>query len=352
MCQKSVERIGVTAGSPQLHDSRVRLECSRMTTSICIASLAILLFSALAHADPPDQRLRTTDQVAKSETERAVAAYKPSKSLADSLRTIPFVTRIKAIEPKQPVKTVIHLRDWHFLTRDVFDADVRAAHDDPVTDAELNELYESFLVEVERVQAEQIAILRCLVCHHELRRAYSEGLTKRDMLIFNSKVSVMRKLEADLPGYQNDLAEAKRRMRRLEESGQTNSDDYRTDKELAEEIESLFHQHRLELLRIGAAGRMLLAGELAEVVPIEDEVSFENANPIGKDGSVTLDAKKNRRREDAQVKKLLKGEPLVVVILGGSHDLSDNIARLANEKCRYVVVTTRAFAEAAGERPE
>jgi len=127
---------------------------------------------------------------------------------------------------------------------------------------------------------------------------------------------------------------------------ETDSEEYQVNKTLAVEIEGLLHQHRLDVLRVGAAGRLLMAGELAEVLPAEDDVPFEAANPVGKDGTVAIDLEKNEQREDAQVQNLLKGGPLVVVVLGGAHDLADNIERLADQECRYVSVTTRAYAAA------
>lgn len=316
---------------------------------ITVAHWLLLLGSlpAIALAEPPSQRLQTDP--ARIESESNFAGDPNGTPFPGSLRSLPSVKHVKVVEPKRPAQTVIHLRDWHFLVRDVFDADVQSVNDEPISSDELDELYEDFLREVEQVQAEQMVILRFLIRHHGLRQVYSEGLTKRDMLIFKAKIGVMKKLEAELPGYGRDLAHAKLRLLELRKEGQTDSDEYRTNEKLADEIEALFHQHRLELLRVGAAGRLLMAGELAAVLPIESETPFEGANPVSEDGTVTLDLKKNEQREDAQVRNLLKGEPLVVVVLGGAHDLSDNIIRLADESCRYVSVTTHGFEAASGE---
>jgi hypothetical protein len=313
-------------------------------------TILLALLPVPAQAEPPSQRLQTALESARVESERNIAGYRPGTPLPDSLRSLPCVKHVKIVEPKRASQTVVHLRDWHFLTRDVFDADVQSVNDEPISTDELDELYEDFLREVEQVQAEQMALLRCLIRHHGLRQVCSEGLTKRDVLIFKAKIGVMKKLESELPGYRRDLADAKLRLLELRKEGQTDSDECRINEKLADEIEALFYQHRLELLRIGTAGRLLMAGELAAVLPIENDAPFEAANPVGKDGSVTLDAKKNERREDAQVRNLLKGGPLVVVVLGGAHDLTDNIIRLADEKCRYVSVTTHGFEAASGER--
>ena len=73
------------------------------------------------------------------------------------------------------------------------------------------------------------------------------------------------------------------------------------------------------LLRIGAAGQLLVTGELAEILPVEDTAAYDAANPIGDDGTVTLDEEKIEARQDAQVRRMLKRE-VSLVILGGAHD--------------------------------
>jgi len=268
------------------------------------------------------------------------SAIRAETPVPDSLRSVPCVKDVELIGPSQSPRTIVQLRDWHFLPRNVFATSVRSANEDEISEDELDGLYEDFLLEVEQVQADQMAVLRHLIRHHGLKHAFSEGLSKGDIPIFHTKIRLMKKLEAELPGLRDDLAEAKRQMAECE----TDSDEYRAYKTLAVEIEALLHQHRLDVLRVGAAGRLLMAGEIAEVVPVEEDGPFEAANPVGKDGTVAIDLEKNEQREDAQVQDLLKGGPLVVVILGGAHDLADNIERLADEECRYVAVTTRAYA--------
>lgn len=60
------------------------------------------------------------------------------------------------------------------------------------------------------------------------------------------------------------------------------------------------------------------------------------------DGDVTLDADKIEARQDALLRKLIENDAFVLVILGGAHDLSDNVARLSDGACDYVRVTTRS----------
>ncbi|MFH1924332.1 MAG: hypothetical protein ABIP48_31155 [Planctomycetota bacterium] len=101
------------------------------------------------------------------------------------------------------------------------------------------------------------------------------------------------------------------------------------------------YQHRLDLLRVGAAGQLFMAGELEEVVPVDDAELLDRANPVAEDGKVRLDREVIEARQDAQVRAMLEDSPFALVILGGAHDLADNVSKLARGEGEYVRVTTR-----------
>jgi len=50
-------------------------------------------------------------------------------------------------------------------------------------------------------------------------------------------------------------------------------------------------------------------------------------------------------RHDVQVKAVLDKGAIGLIVLGGSHDLSDSVRRLGAEKCEYLRITTRWFTE-------
>ena len=56
-------------------------------------------------------------------------------------------------------------------------------------------------------------------------------------------------------------------------------------------------------------------------------------------------------RQDAQVRTLLKAGTFAFVILGGAHDLQDNIKRLS-AGCEYLTVTTGTYGRLAGPASE
>ena len=57
------------------------------------------------------------------------------------------------------------------------------------------------------------------------------------------------------------------------------------------------------------------------------------------------DPEKLKARRDAQVARVLKKRFFGLIVLGGSHDLSDNVRRLGQGRCEYIRVTTRRFKE-------
>lgn len=76
-----------------------------------------------------------------------------------------------------------------------------------------------------------------------------------------------------------------------------------------------------------------------------ETAAADAARPIGEDGKVKLDPKLNDAREDAIVKNVVGGGPVSVLILGGAHDLSDNVPK----GCQYIRVGTKAHEAMAGK---
>ena len=99
----------------------------------------------------------------------------------------------------------------------------------------------------------------------------------------------------------------------------------------------------------GFGVRKLVSGEIEDVLPLEDEEPLEATDPVTADEKVQFDALKVQARHDAIVKNVLREGPFGLVILGGDHDLSENVRRLGEGKCEYVRMTTKRYREAAGE---
>jgi hypothetical protein len=120
-------------------------------------------------------------------------------------------------------------------------------------------------------------------------------------------------------------------------------DDAETNK-IEVEIADLIYQHDLLLLEYGAARRILATIDIEKFLPQNDADLLDKAKPITPSG-VKLDREKVTAREDAQVKAVMDKSGFGLIVLGGSHDLSDSVRRLGQERCEYIRVTTRRFKE-------
>jgi hypothetical protein len=222
----------------------------------------------------------------------------------DQLRQLPGVVQIEvAVRADEPAHRIVHLRDYHYVPKDLYDGGS----------------YAEFLQQVDAVQQEQMALLRCLIEHHGVQRIFAEGLTSKDLPHYKERIAGLRDMEkTQIPELRELLARA------------------RTERQRAE-IVGMLDEHKTRLLELGAAGRLLIAGELDNVLPLDDLETLDQAKSLT---PATLAA-----RHDAQVKTVLDQGPFALIVLGGAHDLSDSVRRLGAGRCEYIRVTTRRFRE-------
>jgi hypothetical protein len=102
---------------------------------------------------------------------------------------------------------------------------------------------------------------------------------------------------------------------------------------------------RSQPLELGAPGRLLIAGEIDEVLPLDDADLLDRARPVTPQGKIRLDPERLKARQGAQVKAVLAKGVFGLIVLGGAHDLSDAVRRLGHGQCDYIRVTTRRFRE-------
>ena len=216
----------------------------------------------------------------------------------------------------KPKQIIIHLLNWHFISQDDYAADISDVEGKPIQEEELEKRYTEFLDEVEAVQKEQKQILRHLIKRHKIQSVYIEGLTEKNLSAFNKFIKTLREFEVP--------------------KGNDGFDLY------------LKEHFRRDLLQMGVAAQLLISNELKAVLPLENAEAFESANPITKDGKIQFDEAADQRREDAMVKILQKEKGLSVILLGGDHDLSDNLKRMKLGSVRYVRVTTKQYERVLG----
>lgn len=234
----------------------------------------------------------------------------------DSLRELAPVASVAVAPAKRPVRRrVIHILNWHFVPKNQFAADLNGQRDVPLTEDEMDEAFEEFRDDVESVQTEQLQVLRVLIRKHGLKQVHVEGLA----------------VEA-VPKFQKLLRTLKT-TRKGVFSGNSPLDLFIQD------------EFKKDLLAVGAAGQLVMSGELKKVLPTETKKSLKDASPFDAEGKVRLDEAQIERRENVIVKHLMKGGPLVVVILGGGHDLSNNLP----EDCEYIRVAMKEYRRASSQ---
>ena len=188
-----------------------------------------------------------------------------------------------------------------------------------------------------------MTLLQIIIQKHGLKRIYCEGLTQQCMLNYREKIAVLKEMEANqITRLRRDLAEVRQLL------AETQLPDPGAQL-LEQNILGPLQGYHLQMVEIGAAGRLLVSGEIEDVFPLEDEELLNAANPVTADGQVRFDALKLQARHDAIVKNVLKEGSFGLMILGGDHDLSENVRRLGEGRCEYVRVTMKRYREAARE---
>jgi hypothetical protein len=209
------------------------------------------------------------------------------------LRGLPFVVKVEATGPATPTRRIVHIRDWHLVPRDQFALDLRSRQPS-LSDAAIDREYERHVAEVEAVQLEQEAVLRCLAQHHGLGRVRVEGLTREEM-----EEGITLRL-ALLAARENGVYE--------------------------------WQKFRLE----SGAACLLASKGVLDVLPLEDEKALEQANPT-RTGRYAPDPEAINRRRRAIV-RIATTDPYSVIVLGASHDLTPHLP----EGCQYLRVTVRS----------
>ena len=227
------------------------------------------------------------------------------------LKSLPGVESVEVIPAKtQRKRRVIHLLNWHFVPREQYEADLNGLRDEPLTNDESFKEFQKFRDEVEAVQQEQIKLLHVLIRKHGLKKLFCEGLAVEET-----------------EKYRSLLATLKRSAKYVN----------RGDSPIDLLVQ---HEYQNDILMIGAPGRLMMNGELNDVLPTETQESLKTGAPFDAEGSVKFDDSKIEQREDVIVEHLMKGGPVSFVVLGGAHDLSDNIP----DDCEYIRVATMKYA--------
>jgi hypothetical protein len=213
-------------------------------------------------------------------------AKQPESGFLKDLQSADGVVRVEElVSVPPPACRIIHIADYHAVTRDGLVVDLRD-QDPNIADADIEAGYQRIMVEVRRVQANELRFIRWLAKKHGVRIIHLEGLTDDDVRAYAALVRLVKK-------------------------------------------------GTLEPFRVGAVGQALIAGDIEAVAPAENEAAFTAANPLTDDG-VALEGTANDAREEAIARRLAASGPLAVVLLGAAHDLSRHVEELGD--CEYLKV--------------
>jgi hypothetical protein len=242
----------------------------------------------------------------------AIADSIPSALGDMGLHHAPHVLRADVrLRPRQ--RLLVHVLDWHLVPRDA-----------------IPEPYAQHLADVDAVQAEQRDLLRCLASALGLKAVYAEGVTTENEAAFREQVGMLRAMERqEIPILRKQLLDV-------------DALKWPAASRVRQDITDLLEGHLLRLREVGAPGQLLIAGDLAEVLPLDDSHLLAEADPR-EAGRTALEA-----RDRAIVRNALRrGEPVVIVVLGAGHDLTPWV-RQQDPNCGYVRITTREVAWLSG----
>jgi hypothetical protein len=262
----------------------------------------------------------------QAEAEAAAANYTPklvgnvadlSLPAADILKQLPGVEQVETlVAVAKPAGRIVHLANYHTVPRELAVAEFEQMHKRHLTDAERDDLYRQLLLQVEIVQAEQLALLRCLVRHHGLKAVFLEGLTPDKASEWQDQLALLAKVDADLAEVEKQL----RTVRQFLKTGIKEQAD--KAKGIESELLTIRWQQLPLLLEVGAPGRLLVRKEIGAVWPLDDAALLDDAKLVSPSGEIRFDAAKVKARQVGMVKAVKARGNFGLVVLGNSHDLA------------------------------
>lgn len=261
-------------------------------------------------------------------------------TFSDQLAAFPDVELVDvprtAVNPKQ---RIVHIKNCLWVDHPAFAIELRK-RELSLTDDEIDRRYKSYLQEVKAIQAEQTELLLLLARKYGVRRVFYEGLTQEELPVWMDKIKDLRLMSVDL--HEKEIIELNKWVAKSKPGSNHES----SLKEVRARREDELKSYWCDILRIGSPGQLLMSGDLSEVLPIDDATLLDEATPTVDDEPQFIH-EGGEAREDAILRALMKGGPLVVVVLGGAHDLTNNLMAAAATDVEYLTVTTRSYREAS-----
>jgi hypothetical protein len=199
---------------------------------------------------------------------------------------------------KTPPSEVIHILNYQCIPPGIYANDFRSLPELKRTNDQIDQKSIMSLDDAEALQNQQKKLLRELIKKHNVKKVYVEWLTEENQ---RRTMNFIRDLK---------IVEQMKKNRSTPES--------EFDRILAA-------QERLDLLELGAAGQIVVSGELEAIVPADNSKTIDSTNLIQADDKIVFNWTPKETRAIAIAKNLLHGRGVVVTLLGGNHDLSEKL---------------------------
>jgi len=212
------------------------------------------------------------------------------------LRSFPGVESVKvAVECPAPKLTIVHVRDWHFIEYAEFKADV----EDEVGADQVPGQYLVFAREVQAIQDQQELFLNALAGAGH-RDVWIEGLIPEFERVF---------LHICHAAARNGLYESP------------------------------------NPISVGAAARLFVKQQI-RVHALDTDQGLRLTMPLDAAGKLREVSDSDiEKRENLMMQQLRNHQGVAIVVLGGAHDLSNNVPA----GVKLVVVTVKGYRQASGE---
>lgn len=231
-------------------------------------------------------------------------------SIVEQLRKSPGVAEVS--QPVTGERFIIHVRDWHWVPYEYIAAELPADTSSEI----LARAYVDHLDEVRTVQQEQFVVLKSLTARG-VTTIFRESLTPDVETVYPAASRALWRRHSEIPEVGDEL--------------------FKTP----------------NVLSLGSPGRLLAKGHVKQVHAADTDATLKLTNPLKADGRLMeVPQESIEKREDHIVRQMLKTGKTAVVVLGGAHDLTDNVKRLGGGKVGLIVVTTQAYRRFAEEPTE
>jgi hypothetical protein len=264
-------------------------------------------------------------------TNKVMAIDDLSVSVKKLLEKMPGVAKVEVHSPAEGVKSrLVHFRNVHALPQKVWIEEEEQARGRKLTFPEIVALLRARYAAIEEGQKPIVECLKTLSEKHGLTEVGIEGLPKRALANYLKNANELKEMARKEPGWRRDFS------RKLKAG----------NKKEANEIAKKMLAYQIKRGMDGIGARLLLAGIIKNVIPIEDHVALAAGTPKIINGKQVPDKKKNAAREEAVVRIALSERKCVVIIFGGYHDFTGAVKKVA-PGCEYIRVTPKDFSEPA-----